>query len=151
MCVCVCVCVCVCESLSRIRHFVTLWTVFHQAPLSMVFSKQKYWSGFPCPPPGDLPDPGFQFVSLKSPELAGRFFTTSTSWDARNLVELRSNPDPGCLSTVNLPFFHINRDATSHPCELFKKDTGCCIGRVSQGAGIQEVLNQCTFPSFETP
>ena len=105
----------------------------------------------PCPPPGDLPDPGFQFVSLKSPELAGRFFTTSTSWDARNLVELRSNPDPGCLSTVNLPFFHINRDATSHPCELFKKDTGCCIGRVSQGAGIQEVLNQCTFPSFETP
>ena len=36
----------------------------------------------PCPPPGDLPDAGIEFESLKSPELAGRFFATSTSWDA---------------------------------------------------------------------
>ena len=38
----------------------TLWAVAHQAPLSMEFSRQKYWSGLPCPPPGDLPDPGIE-------------------------------------------------------------------------------------------
>ena len=47
--------------LSRFRHvglFVTLWTVAHQAPLSVGFSRQEYWSGLPCPPPGDLPTQG---------------------------------------------------------------------------------------------
>ena len=42
----------------RDRLFMTLWTVAHQAPLSMGFSRQEYWSGLPCPPPGDLADPG---------------------------------------------------------------------------------------------
>ena len=45
----------------------------HQAPLSIGFPKQEYWSGLPFPPPGDLPDPGIECVS---PSLAGRFFTT---------------------------------------------------------------------------
>ena len=54
---------------------VTLRTVAHQAPLSMGFSGQEYWSGLPFPPPGDLPDPGIEPVSLKSPALAGRVFT----------------------------------------------------------------------------
>ena len=62
--------------------FVTLWTVAHQAPLSMGFSKQEYWSGLPCPPPGDLPDPGIEPMSLMSFALAGRFFTISTTWEA---------------------------------------------------------------------
>ena len=53
----------------------TLWTAVCQAPLSMGFSRQEYWSGLPFPPPGDLPDPGIEPVSLKSPVLAGRFFT----------------------------------------------------------------------------
>ena len=48
----------------------------------MGFSRQECWSGFPCPPPGDLPDPGIEPVSLKSTVLAGRFFTTSTTWEA---------------------------------------------------------------------
>ena len=43
---------------------VTPWTVAHQAPLSMDFSRQEYWSGLPCPPPGDLPDPGIKPLSL---------------------------------------------------------------------------------------
>ena len=47
-----------CESLSRVRHFVTPWTVAHQAPLSIGFPRQEYWSGYPCPPPRDLPNPG---------------------------------------------------------------------------------------------
>ena len=50
------------------------WTVAHQAPLSMGFSRQEYWSRFPCPPPGDLPDPGMKTVSLLSLALAGRLF-----------------------------------------------------------------------------
>ena len=48
------------KSLSHVRLFVTLWTVAHQAPLSMAFSRQEYWSGLPFPSPGDLPDPGIE-------------------------------------------------------------------------------------------
>ena len=51
-------------------------TVARQAPLSMVFSRQEYWSGLLHTPPGDLPDPGMEPVSLMSPALAGGFFTT---------------------------------------------------------------------------
>ena len=54
------------HSLSRAQLFVTLWTIARQAPLSMVFSRQKYWSGLPCPPAEDLPDPGIETISLKS-------------------------------------------------------------------------------------
>ena len=61
----------------------TLWTVAHQASLSMGFSRQEYWSGLPCPPPGDLPDPGIELAFLMFPALAGRFFTTSTTWEAQ--------------------------------------------------------------------
>ena len=61
----------------------TLWTVAHQAPLSMGFSRQEYWSGLPCPPPGDLPHPGIEPASLMSPALADRFFTTSATWEAQ--------------------------------------------------------------------
>ena len=68
---------CMLSRFSRVRPCATQWTVAYQAPLSMGFSKQKYWSGFPCPPPGDLPDPGFELASLTSLELAGRFVTIS--------------------------------------------------------------------------
>ena len=46
------------------------------------FSRQEYWSGMPCLPPGDHPDPGVESVSLVSPTLAGRVFTTSSTWEA---------------------------------------------------------------------
>ena len=59
--------------------FVTLWTVALQAPLSMRFSGQEYFSGLPFPPPGDLPNPGIEPMSLKSPALAIGFFTTSAT------------------------------------------------------------------------
>ena len=59
---------------SHLQLFVMLWTVAHQAPLSMGFPRQEYWSGLPCPPLGDLPDPGIEPASLASPALAGRFF-----------------------------------------------------------------------------
>ena len=61
----------------RVGLFATPWTVARQAPLSMGFSRQEYWSGLPCFPPGDLPYPGIEPESLMSPEFAGGFFTTS--------------------------------------------------------------------------
>ena len=62
---------------SRVRLFVTLWTVALKAPLSMGFSRQDYWSGLPRPLSEDLPDPGIEPSSLMSPALGGGFFTTS--------------------------------------------------------------------------
>ena len=67
------------QSLSYVPIFVTPI----QAPPSMEFSSQEYWSRLPCPPPGDLPDSGIQPTSLMSPALAGRLFTTSSTWEAR--------------------------------------------------------------------
>ena len=64
--------VCVLSHFSRVRFFVTPWTVAHQAPLPMGFFRQEYWSGLPFPSPGDLPNPG---IEPTSPTLAGRFFT----------------------------------------------------------------------------
>ena len=54
------------KSLSHVQLFATPWTVAYQAPLSMGFSRQEYWSGLPFPSPGDLPDPG---IELGSPTL----------------------------------------------------------------------------------
>ena len=67
---------------SRVQLFVTSRSVVCQAPLSLGFSMQEYWSGLLCPPSGDLPDPGIEPVSLRSPALAGGFFTTSATWEA---------------------------------------------------------------------
>ena len=61
-----------------------------QAPLSQGFSRHEYWSGLPCPPPGDLPNPGIKPMSLMSPALADRFFTTTATWEA--LVQRPTDP-----------------------------------------------------------
>ena len=58
------------------------WTVAHQAPLSMGFSREKYWSGLPCPSPGDFPDPGIKPKFLMSPALAGGYFYPGATWEA---------------------------------------------------------------------
>ena len=64
--------------LSHVRLFVTPWSVARQAPLSMGFPRQEYWSGLPFPPPGDLSDSGIKPESPPAPALAGRFFTTES-------------------------------------------------------------------------
>ena len=58
-----------------------------QAPLSMGFSRQEYWSGLPCLPPGDLPNPGIKPASLRSPALADGFFATSANWEAPHSLD----------------------------------------------------------------
>ena len=71
-----------------LSHFSRVWLCdpmdcsLLQAPLSMGFSRQEYWSGLPCPPPGDHPDSGIEPRSLISPARAGGFFTTSTTRQA---------------------------------------------------------------------
>ena len=71
--------------LSRFGHVWLCDSVDCSPPDSSVmgFSRQEYWSGWPCPPPGDLPVPGIKPMYLKSPTLAGGFFTTSATWEAR--------------------------------------------------------------------
>ena len=59
----------VCSATSVVSDSVTLWTVTRWAPLSMGFPRQEYWSGLPCPPPGDLPVPGTELASFPSPAL----------------------------------------------------------------------------------
>ena len=66
-----------CVPLSLVQLFATSWTIAFQAPLSMEFPRQEYWSGLPFPPLGDLPNPGINPPSLVSPVLADRFFTTT--------------------------------------------------------------------------
>ena len=83
---------------SCVQFCVTPWTIAHQPPLSMGFSRQEYWSGLPFPYPEDLPDPRIEPMSLGSPALACRFFTTSTIWEAPSSPRLPSYlPTEGVL------------------------------------------------------
>ena len=75
----------------RVQLCVTLWTVACQVPLPKGFSRQEYWSGLPCPPPGDLPNPGIEPTSLDSPALADGFFFTKATWEALGQNWLGSN------------------------------------------------------------
>ena len=70
-----CVGACVLSLFSHVQLFTTLWTVAHQAPLSMGFSGQEYWSGLPCPPLGDFPHPRIDTVSPAAPCIEGGLFT----------------------------------------------------------------------------
>ena len=73
---------CLLSHFSCVRLTETLQTIACQAPLSMGFSRQEYWSELPCPHPGDLLNPGIKPVSLMSLTLAGRFLTASATWGA---------------------------------------------------------------------
>ena len=67
---------CCAKLLICVQLFATPWTVAHQAPLSTGFSRQEYWSELLLPSPLDLPSSGIKAMSLKSPALAGKFFTS---------------------------------------------------------------------------
>ena len=73
---------CVCL-LGHVRLCTAPWTVVHQTPLPVGFSRQEYWSGVSFTTLGDLSDPGIRPTSLASPALAGRFFTSSATWEAQ--------------------------------------------------------------------
>ena len=92
---------------SHVRLFAALWTVARQVPLSMRFSRQEYWSGLPYPPPGNLPNPGIEPESLRSPALAGSFFTTSATGEAPSLITALPNDPSLTWSHIQRPCFQI--------------------------------------------
>ena len=79
---------CMLSHFSCVQLFATLWTVACQAALSMGFSRQQYWSGLPCSPPGDLPNLGIEPWFLMSSALADGFFTTGATWETHNGILL---------------------------------------------------------------
>ena len=101
------------KSFSHVWFFVTPWTVAQQAPLSMVFSRQEHWSGLPWPPPGELPDPG---IEPMSPALPGRFFTTSTTWEAWLTLLLIRNSGNRAQQSVLTRWFWCMLRFENHWC-----------------------------------
>ena len=95
-------CACVCAKL--LQSCSTLCDPMDCNPPA--FFRQEYWSGLPCPPPGELPDPGIKPVSLVSPALAGGFFTTTATWEAQEQ-----------LKSCQLPFILFS--FFLHKCFLF--------------------------------
>ena len=83
----------------RVQLFATPWTVAHQAPLSMGFTRQEYWGGLPFPTPEDLPNPQIQPESPVSPALAGGFFTTAPLGSPFHLLGL-ANVWDACINTL---------------------------------------------------
>ena len=114
--------ICVCQSLSHIWLFVTPWSVAHKAPLAMGFSRQEYWSGLPCPPPGDLPNPGIEpwLPALQANSLPSESPYCLLIWSlccldgciTRECNVLCTNPP--CPTDLELP--------TQHHCSLLTPD-----------------------------
>ena len=116
-----------CSSRNRVRLFATPWTVAHQVPLSMEFSRQEYWSGLPFPSPEGLANPGTELKSSVSPALARGFFTTEPpgKYSEDERVQLRSKQSilkdisPGCsleglILKLKLQYFgHLMRRVDS--------------------------------------
>ena len=117
---------CMLSRFSHVQLFVTQWTVALQAPLSMRFSRQEYWSWLPWSP-GDLPNPGIEPVSLMSPALTGRFFTTGITWEVGQrhtfyfFKKLTFEYIYDCFS--NLQFYLL------FYFPLFALITFCCFGK----------------------
>ena len=139
-------CECMLSHFSRVQLFTTLWTIAHQASLSMGFSRREYWSGLLCPPPGDLPDPGIEPASLISSVLVGGFFTTSATWedftDCNNLYQSLS--------------FLLNQKTVSirGVLVLSPQYAECRIARVSvgfpNGSVVNKLLAQCRRRGFQS-
>ena len=89
----------------HVQLIAILWTAACQAPLSMGFFRQEYWSGLPCPTQGDLPDPGIKPSSLMSPTLVGRFFTTSATRETQTSLSIHIIPWKPNKGTVSSPFY----------------------------------------------
>ena len=104
--------------------FTTLGTVAHQAPVSMGFSRLEYWNGLPCPPSGDLPNPGIKPVSACVSCIAGGFFTHWATWEAHsNLILLMPIRVPNRIGADHAAFLSAKRQEIislgNINCQLF--------------------------------
>ena len=111
-----------------------------QGPLSMGFSRQEYWSGLPFPPPGDLLDPGIKPAPLMSPAWAGRFFATSTTWEAPKGVQewflCQKQPE------VHPRVIYFSSAEQLHPVSFSPLDSLFC------GSGENRAHVPCRHPSL---
>ena len=101
---------------SHVQLLATLWTVAHQSPLHMGFSRQGYWSGLPCHPPRGLPDPRIEPMSLTSPALTGGFFTTGSP----RLVCMHTDTHTHTHTHI-LPHFQMYMQSSFHTYSLLHK------------------------------
>ena len=102
------------QPFSRVQLFTTPWTVAHQAPLSMGFSRQEYWSGLPCPPPGDLPNPGIKHLP-QCKQILHHLSTRDAQlrYSLCNVILPISHLQPQILVFASLPNQSQNLRATS--------------------------------------
>ena len=132
-----------CVSCSVVSNSATPSTAAYQAPLSVGFSRQEYWSGWPFPSPGDLPDPGTEPVCLASPAPTGGLFTTATS----------GKPDFRILKRVAISFSRgssqpRNRTQASHIAGRFLTSRAT---REPKNTGVGSLsLLQWIFPTQES-
>ena len=121
----------------------TLWTVTWQALLCMGFSRQESWSGLPCPPPGDLPNPEIEPTSLTSPSLAGGFFTSSATWEA--LSNCRTLYYTYLFTTIplnNVPIILLNL-SRDFPCGVLAKTSSSQCGGTQVQSLVRELDPTC--------
>ena len=121
-------CVCVLIHFSHVRLSYPM-DCSPQAPLSMGFPREEYWSRLPFPPPGDLPDSGIEPASLIPPELEGEFFTTSTTWEALVGFYMAAEKDVSTIAKAK-------RTAQRHsePIDTHKPTTEHCTFRETRTA-----------------
>ena len=125
----------------------TPWTIAHQSPLSVGFSRQEYWSGLPCPAPADLPDPGIDPTSLKSPASAGRFF--SASWEAPYSFREQSKPSVDKKQRAEAPPFRLGSLGRAR----WKRALPACLPRCSAllGTGLCPPRSRQACRAFPSP
>ena len=117
---------------SHIQLFVTLWTVARQAPLSMGFSRQEYWCGFPCPPPGNLPDPGIKHLLYL------------LYWKVGSLLLVPSGKPHICLYLLPWVFLHIFE-------ELYLKQKYTLFYKPNKHSSLKIQLHHPSIPQSKQP
>ena len=130
---------------SGVQLFATLWTVAHQAPLSMGFFRQEYWDGLPFPSPGDLPNPGIEPTSLISPTLARGSFTTRITWE----VPLCEGPLSTPLGLVQWkrPHLEWRKEPQGSSPFLPVRRVPAALGQESQASSCVEEWNSACLTS----
>ena len=145
------VCTCMLSFFSHVQLFATPWIVAHQAPLSMEFSRPEHWSRLLCPPPGDIPNPGIEPMSLMSPALASGFFTTRATWEAQIMSTYCSSVgkepassagNPGSIPGLGRSPGEGNGNPLQYPCLENPTDRGAWRATVHGVAKSQTCLKQ---------
>ena len=141
-------CACMLSHFSHVRFFVTPWTVAHQAPLSIGFSRQEYWSGLPCPALGDLPDPGIQPTSLMPLALIGDYAPLRPFlFRKKTLLLAKPQPSICCLyygvsGSLSVSSYHKNAPFRTHYPFTPRSHLHCCM-HLLKGQTVYMELTPC--------